>query len=54
MRRANSVRDALVSRGISADRLSVRGFGERQPAATNSTSEGRALNRRVEVTLRAQ
>lgn len=54
MRRANSVRDALVSRGISADRLSVRGLGERQPAATNSTDEGRALNRRVEITLRAQ
>jgi len=54
MRRANAVRDALVSRGIAADRLRVRGFGERQSAATNSTSEGRALNRRVEVTLRAQ
>ncbi len=54
MRRANAVRDALVSRGISADRLLVRGFGERQPAASNTSSEGRALNRRVEVTLRAQ
>jgi OOP family OmpA-OmpF porin len=49
LRRANAVRDYLVSKGVAADRLVVRGYGESQPTATNETREGRAKNRRVEL-----
>ena len=48
-RRAASVMDYLVSHGIAADRVSSKGYGESQPIADNSTSEGRAQNRRVEL-----
>lgn len=48
-RRANTVRDYLVSQGITATRLTARGYGEVQPVATNDTPEGRQLNRRVEL-----
>jgi len=54
MRRANSVREALIAGGINESRLSVRAYGESRPAALNTTTEGRAQNRRVEITLRAQ
>ena len=46
--RARAVMDKLVSMGISADRLSSKGFGETKPIDTNETSEGKANNRRVE------
>jgi outer membrane protein OmpA-like peptidoglycan-associated protein len=46
--RAESVRQALVERGLSRDRLTSRGFGETSPLADNSTPEGRAQNRRIE------
>ena len=47
-RRAENVRSYLISRGIAADRLAARGYGELKPKATNETREGRARNRRVE------
>jgi outer membrane protein OmpA-like peptidoglycan-associated protein len=50
-RRAEAVRDALVSRGVDAARIDAVGLGETAPVATNDTPEGRARNRRVEVIL---
>ncbi|HEX5056339.1 MAG TPA: OmpA family protein [Gammaproteobacteria bacterium] len=47
--RAEAVKSALVQRGVSADRIDTRGYGERFPIATNDTSTGRQLNRRVEI-----
>ncbi|MEJ8566845.1 OmpA family protein [Elongatibacter sediminis] len=48
-RRANAVRDYLVNQGVRASRLTARGYGELQPVATNDTSAGRQMNRRVEL-----
>ncbi len=47
--RAESVRDYLVDSGIASERLFIKGFGYDQPVADNSTPEGRATNRRVEL-----
>lgn len=46
--RAESVRDALVARGVRRDRLRTEGYGESHPVAPNRTRAGRAKNRRVE------
>lgn len=48
-RRAEAVRNYLVSKGVSAERLTVRGYGESRPVASNATREGRVQNRRVEL-----
>jgi outer membrane protein OmpA-like peptidoglycan-associated protein len=48
-RRVDAVRDYLVSKGIAADRLFAKGYGESQPVADNATDEGRFKNRRVEL-----
>lgn len=47
--RAEAVRKYLVSKGIAADRLSAKGYGESQPIASNATDEDRFKNRRVEL-----
>lgn len=49
MQRAESVRDYLVTQGVDANRIEVKGMGETDPVATNDTEEGRAQNRRVEL-----
>ncbi|WP_260259098.1 OmpA family protein [Vibrio intestinalis] len=50
-KRAQAVADALANQGIDPARISVRGEGEDNPVASNSTREGRAQNRRVDVTI---
>jgi outer membrane protein OmpA-like peptidoglycan-associated protein len=54
MRRANSVTDYLmVHHGIDPDRLTMKGYGETRPIASNDSEKGRSLNRRVEF-IRAE
>lgn len=48
--RAKAVQAALVAQGIAAARLSARGYGDTKPIADNRSEEGRAKNRRVELT----
>jgi outer membrane protein OmpA-like peptidoglycan-associated protein len=48
-KRADAVKNYLVSKGISAARLSTVALGESQPVADNKTADGRRLNRRVEL-----
>jgi len=50
-RRASSVSNFLANSGVQRARLAIRGFGESQPVASNSTEEGRAANRRVEIKI---
>ena len=47
--RANSARDYLIARGVAATRFNTDGRGSHEPIADNSTTEGRAKNRRVEI-----
>ena len=46
-KRANSVRDYLISQNVKSDQLTAKGFGKADPVASNATPEGRAKNRRV-------
>ncbi|HLD66234.1 MAG TPA: OmpA family protein, partial [Pseudomonas sp.] len=50
-RRANAVRLALIKMGVSPERIVTQGYGKNYPVADNGTAAGRALNRRVEVTI---
>ena len=49
--RANAVRNDLIKRGVTAERMTAEGKGEKEPVADNDTEEGRQLNRRVEFTI---
>lgn len=48
-RRATSVMDYLISKGVAANRMTARGYGESMPIADNNTEEGQFQNRRVEL-----
>ncbi|MFC2991759.1 MULTISPECIES: OmpA family protein [Halomonas] len=50
-RRADAVGNYLAQSGVSRNRLYVSGYGQSQPVASNATEDGRAQNRRVEITL---
>ena len=51
-RRAEAVQAYLISRGIAKERITTRWQGESQPVAPNNTAEGRAQNRRTDITVR--
>jgi outer membrane protein OmpA-like peptidoglycan-associated protein len=50
-RRAESVKNYLLAHGIAADRITAQGFGPANPVANNTSPEGRADNRRVEIVV---
>jgi outer membrane protein OmpA-like peptidoglycan-associated protein len=52
-RRAMSVRDYLTQNGVPSSKVTATGYGETRPKDSNSTPEGRQLNRRVEIHIRA-
>jgi len=49
--RVNAVRDYLISNGVSSESLEVSAYGESMPMTSNTTKEGRFLNRRVEIVM---
>lgn len=51
LKRANSIKNYLVGRGVSANNISIEGYGKQNPVANNSTEAGRAKNRRVEFII---
>jgi OOP family OmpA-OmpF porin len=52
-RRAQAVVDFMIQEGVNPSLISAKGLGETNPIASNATAEGRAQNRRVEVTVEA-
>lgn len=50
-KRADSVRQYLIGKGVAAERLTAKGYGESQPIADNKTTAGRKSNRRVELKI---
>jgi outer membrane protein OmpA-like peptidoglycan-associated protein len=50
-RRAAAVRDALLARGVAAERIAAVGYGETRPIADNGSESGRQKNRRIEIVL---
>jgi outer membrane protein OmpA-like peptidoglycan-associated protein len=53
-RRAQTVSDYLSSQGVAGSRIESRGYGETNPRESNETAEGRQLNRRVEIRIKAE
>ena len=53
-RRAKSVADYIINKGVDAERVSMQGFGFSKPIASNKTAEGRAKNRRTELTFKIE
>lgn len=53
-KRADAVMQYLVSQGVKPDLVSAHGYGAANPVASNDTAQGRAKNRRVELTLAGQ
>ena len=51
--RAAAVKNYLVSQGVPSSRVQAFGYGESRPVASNTTAEGRQLNRRVQVYIKA-
>ena len=51
LKRANSIKNYLIGRGVSANNISIEGYGKQNPVANNSTEAGRAKNRRVEFII---
>lgn len=51
LQRANTVKEILVARGVKSSSIETRGVGSTDPIATNTTAEGRAENRRVELAI---
>ncbi len=49
--RAEAVREYMIERGMAADRIVAKGYGETRPIADNGSAEGRANNRRVEIVV---
>lgn len=50
--RSKAMGNKLIANGISADRITTSGMGEKEPVATNKTEQGRAQNRRIQVNLK--
>ncbi len=50
-KRADNVMQFMISQGVKSDLVSAHGFGEASPVASNDTAEGKAQNRRVELTI---
>jgi OOP family OmpA-OmpF porin len=48
LKRAEAVRNFLISKGVAGTRLTAKGYGATLPVGDNATAEGRAMNRRVE------
>ena len=51
VKRANAIKDFLISRGAIGSNISIEGYGEQNPADTNQTAAGRSRNRRVEFII---
>jgi len=51
LRRAQAVRDYLVTRGVPSEKATAKGLGSSNPVASNNTADGRAENRRVEIVV---